>query len=130
MTTQIADLVGLTEIAEMYGVDKNTANGWRRSPRFPSPVLHLAMGPAWDRNQVIAWREPHPDHRVSVEIRCADCGASFNRPPVLVADHLTDVTLPILHLKNGCDHCKQMTDMFVTFFDGRTSFGTEGWERK
>lgn len=53
-TTQIADLVGLTEIAERCNVSKNVASGWTRKHTFPEIKLKLAMGPMWDWNEVQA----------------------------------------------------------------------------
>jgi predicted DNA-binding transcriptional regulator AlpA len=75
MTTQIADLVGLTEIAETYGVTKNVASGWTRKHHFPQPVHTLRMGPMWDRTQVEAWINSRKDpHGVRYQIPCAHCG--------------------------------------------------------
>jgi hypothetical protein len=73
--TKIADLVGLSEIAEMYGVDTNTANGWRRRKDFPQIKHQLRMGPMWDREEILAWRKPIIDHRQEHPINCAWCGA-------------------------------------------------------
>lgn len=72
--TKIADLVGLSEIAEMYGVDTNTANGWRRRKDFPKPVHQLRMGPMWDRAELLAWRKPVPDYPIRQTIPCFHCG--------------------------------------------------------
>ena len=76
--TQLPDLVGITEIAEMYGVHKQTVNGWRRNSTFPTPWRVLAMGPVWDRNDLVAWRRPdNGDYRLlqedAVGVPCAHC---------------------------------------------------------
>lgn len=52
MTTQIEDLVGLTEIAERCNVSKNVASGWTRKHTWPQIKHKLAMGPMWDWNEV------------------------------------------------------------------------------
>lgn len=51
-------LLGLAEIAELYGVDKSTANNWSRSRDFPEPRWRLKMGPIWTLNQLERWRVP------------------------------------------------------------------------
>lgn len=79
MTTQIEDLVGLTEIAEMYGVHKQTVNGWRRNSDFPIAKLVRAMGPLWDRNELAAWksppRYPRPGDGEYFDLSCAYCNS-------------------------------------------------------
>jgi hypothetical protein len=77
--TKIADLVGLTEIAEMYEVHKQTVNGWRRNSDFPTPVLVRAMGPLWDRNELAAWKKPPRYPRSGdgqyLDLLCSWCGS-------------------------------------------------------
>jgi len=73
--TKIADLIGLSEIAELYGVDTNTANGWRRRKDFPKPVHQLRMGPMWDKEQILEWRTPIEDYSISLVIPCFYCGS-------------------------------------------------------
>lgn len=51
-------LLGLAEIAELYGVDKNTANNWSRQRDFPEPRWRLKMGPIWTLGQLEHWRIP------------------------------------------------------------------------
>lgn len=73
--TKIADLIGLSEIADLYGVDTNTANGWRRRKDFPKPIHQLRMGPMWDKEQVLEWRWPTFDHEQLIHVTCAWCGS-------------------------------------------------------
>lgn len=55
-TVDPADLVGLTEIAKLANVARNTAGNWvSRWPDFPKPVATLAMGPIWNRPEVEAY---------------------------------------------------------------------------
>jgi hypothetical protein len=70
MTTQIADLIGFSEIADLFGVDKNTVSNWRRRSDFPAPVHELRMGPLWDRNQILEWRRPLTRIMLGIELKC------------------------------------------------------------
>lgn len=67
------NLIGLAELAELYGVSKNTANTWARRHDWPSPVVTLKMGPVWDRD-VILYHRPLTDHAQEHRIKCAWCG--------------------------------------------------------
>jgi len=51
-------LLGLAEIADLFGVEKSTANNWSRSRDFPEPQWRLKMGPIWTYHQVERWRVP------------------------------------------------------------------------
>jgi predicted DNA-binding transcriptional regulator AlpA len=68
------NLIGLAELAELYGVSKNTANTWARRHSFPKPVASLKMGPVWDRDEVLKYRPLESNHRQTVEICCPHCG--------------------------------------------------------
>lgn len=68
-TTRIG---GVAEIAEKYGVDRNTVStSWaarRGLTGFPQPVAVLRMGPVYDLDQVDRWyaswtSEPQPRKR-------------------------------------------------------------------
>lgn len=49
-------LAGTTEIAEHFGVRLNVVSNWiSRYPDFPAPTVELAMGRAWDLNEVVEW---------------------------------------------------------------------------
>lgn len=64
-------LIGLAELAELYGVSKNTANTWSRQRDWPAPVVTLKMGPVWDQDQIEAHKTPASKQRF--QIRCAAC---------------------------------------------------------
>lgn len=50
------DLIGVTEIARVHGVAKNSAWRWtKRAGDFPEPALELASGRVWRRADVEAW---------------------------------------------------------------------------
>jgi predicted DNA-binding transcriptional regulator AlpA len=114
MTTQIADLVGLTEIAEMYGVTKNVASGWTRKHTFPRPVHTLRMGPMWDRKQVRSWRATDPALEHEYHVSCLHCGADEDSSAIawgtIIQDPAGEVTKIGLRLK--CAACGETT--FVT----------------
>jgi hypothetical protein len=47
-----SDLLGLTELADLYEVHRGTAWYWRSQGRLIDPIRELACGPIWDRRQV------------------------------------------------------------------------------
>jgi len=55
--------VGVTEIAEAYGVAVNSAWRWTRRDDFPAPTARLARGPLWRRADVDKWAERLPLRR-------------------------------------------------------------------
>jgi predicted DNA-binding transcriptional regulator AlpA len=62
----VEELVGLTEIAKLHGVARNSAWRWSRRSDFPEPVARLATGPIWRRADIEAWansRLPLPPGR-------------------------------------------------------------------
>jgi hypothetical protein len=110
MTTQIENLVGLTEIADRCNVSKNVASGWTRKHTFPEIKLKLAMGPMWDWDEVRAHlygderpqrhyilcahcsgnafleAEPHGYEKTGGRITCADCNL-VSRFDVVIVDN-------------------------------------------
>jgi hypothetical protein len=54
-----AELAGLHEIAEMFGVTKNTALKYAGRSDFPAAVDRLAAGPVWRLADVEAWGREH-----------------------------------------------------------------------
>lgn len=64
-------LIGLAELAELYGVSKNTASTWSRQRDWPTPVTTLKMGPIWDQDEIEAHKTPASKQRF--EIRCGKC---------------------------------------------------------
>jgi len=70
--TKVADLIGLGEIADLYGISKNVASGWTRKHDFPRPAKTFRMGPVWDQNDVLAWKPVVPvrEYRPT----CIHCG--------------------------------------------------------
>jgi predicted DNA-binding transcriptional regulator AlpA len=48
-------LVGLAEIAELFGVTKVTAHKYTQRDDFPEPIDRLAAGPIWRFSDVEQW---------------------------------------------------------------------------
>jgi chromosome partitioning protein len=49
-------LLGLAEIAELFGVTRQVVANWKaRKATFPKPVANLKSGPVWERDRVVAW---------------------------------------------------------------------------
>jgi hypothetical protein len=56
----VAKLVGVSEIAEHYGVGSTAVSNWRaRYDDFPEPVVMLRMGPLFTLESVEAWHREH-----------------------------------------------------------------------
>ena len=53
------ELVGLSEIAKLHEVARNSAWRWSRRPDFPEPLARLASGPIWRRAEIDAWASTH-----------------------------------------------------------------------
>jgi hypothetical protein len=52
------DIVGTSEVAALFDVDKSQVGRWRRGGDFPGPDAQLAAGPLWWRKRVRSWRPP------------------------------------------------------------------------
>lgn len=66
MLCDMYDLVGAAEIRQMLRVSRQRVSQLTTRPDFPAPVLELAMGKIWDREEVRKWarangRELHED---------------------------------------------------------------------
>ncbi len=49
-------LVGLAEMADLFGVTKQVLTNWRsRKTNFPEPVAELKSGPVWDQAIITNW---------------------------------------------------------------------------
>lgn len=69
MSTEL-ELIGLSEMADMFGVSKQVAANWRsRHQDFPSPVAELKSGSVWQKESIVSWAQQH-----HIPIRNADDG--------------------------------------------------------
>lgn len=57
MKVAVEELVGLAEIAEMFGVERQYVFRWAKRGDFPEPVARLRMGPIWRRPDIEDWAE-------------------------------------------------------------------------
>ena len=48
-------LMGVREIADMFGVSRQRASQFGNKADFPTPVATLASGPIWHTEDVEAW---------------------------------------------------------------------------
>lgn len=47
------DLVGIIDIAKMYGVSHHAVNRWRKKPGFPDPIAKINnYSPIWDKKDI------------------------------------------------------------------------------
>lgn len=49
------NLVGLSEIAERFGISRQLALTWARRVDFPAPVAELSVGRVWELSAVLDW---------------------------------------------------------------------------
>jgi len=50
------DLAGAGDLARLLGVSRATFCNWqKRYPDFPKPLVRLAAGPVFSREQVLKW---------------------------------------------------------------------------
>lgn len=52
---ELADLVGIAELADLFLQHKQTINNWTHEEGFPKPVIKLRMGCVYDAEAVISW---------------------------------------------------------------------------
>jgi hypothetical protein len=50
-----SDVLGLSEIAELFGITERTALNYAKRPDFPAPLAQLNRGRVWHREDVTAW---------------------------------------------------------------------------
>ena len=55
MVAVVHHLVGSAEIGQLLGVSRQRVQQLVSRHDFPSPVVTLAMGKVWNRDDVLAW---------------------------------------------------------------------------
>jgi predicted DNA-binding transcriptional regulator AlpA len=63
MLVPLEDLVGLSEIAELLGVHKRTAQEYLDREDFPEPLGQTRGGRVWRKADVVEWAESHRPRR-------------------------------------------------------------------
>ncbi len=51
------DVVGITEIAVMFGVDRVSVSRWQSAGKLPPTDASLPKRPLWYRNTILKWAE-------------------------------------------------------------------------
>jgi chromosome partitioning protein len=112
------ELVGLAEMAELFGVTKQVLTNWRsRKAAFPEPVVELKSGPVWQLTAIRAWAN-------SQDIELTDHG-SLELESQNVARRTAKVTA-LMNMKGGvgkstvtanlgwyCAHIKNMRVLLI-----------------
>jgi len=56
--SNLPELIGTTEVAELLGMSRQRLHELRKAGRFPEPIVELAAGPIWLRSAVVAFEGP------------------------------------------------------------------------
>ena len=59
-TIEVSELVSMTEIAAMIGVNVTAVRSYRSRGILPEPLIVLGVGPIWRRSDVIDWQASRP----------------------------------------------------------------------
>ncbi|MFT4119741.1 ParA family protein [Bradyrhizobium sp.] len=87
------ELVGLAEIAALFGITKQVASNWRtRKKNFPAAIADLKSGPVWQRDDIIKWAKQE-------SIPLAEDGKSA-RPSKKAPTH-DAVIVALMNMKGG-----------------------------
>ena len=79
-------LVGVAEIADLFGVSRQAASNWReRLADFPTPVASLKSGPVWELPDVLAWADEREIQVKATKAEALTCGTGTEAPCVVVA---------------------------------------------
>jgi chromosome partitioning protein len=85
------ELMGLSEVAELLGVTRQTVANWRsRGKDFPQPTADLRSGPIWTRSAIIRWAADN-----SIEVRETPAGTEQD------GAHAGATTVSIVNMKGG-----------------------------
>jgi hypothetical protein len=119
----MTNLIGLAELAELYGVSKNTANTWARRHDWPAPVATLKMGPVWDRETILAHKPIVIDHQQRHILCCAWCGGNgISDSRIYTA--FSDSGASTFNMEITCGDCGKVSEAYFRkedndhFFDG------------
>lgn len=86
------NLVGMSELAELLGVSKQTVSNWRvRMANFPSPTAELKSGPVWELKVITEWAK-------SAGIQMAPAGTN---KPSTAAKKKNSVVVAVVNMKGG-----------------------------
>ena len=57
---EVSELVSMTEIAAMIGVNVTAVRSYRSRGILPEPLVMLGCGPVWRRSDIIDWQSSRP----------------------------------------------------------------------
>ena len=79
-------LVGVAEIADIFGVSRQAASNWReRYVDFPKPAASLKSGPVWELPDIVAWAEARDMQVKAAKAQALESGMSTGTNCVVVA---------------------------------------------
>ena len=80
------ELVGIAEIANLFGVSRQAASNWReRHADFPKPIALLKSGPVWELGYILEWAEARGMAVKSSEAGVVGAGLETSKPCVVVS---------------------------------------------
>ena len=81
-----AVLVGVAEIADLFGVSRQAASNWReRHADFPTPAASLKSGPVWELPDILAWADEREMQVKAAEAEALGSDAGTEATCVVVA---------------------------------------------
>lgn len=80
---RVAVLLGVTDLAELAGVDRNRIKKWRamKSDPFPAPIAETRAGPLWDIEDYRRWSVAYEERRAKHRERIAAKEARIRAQP-------------------------------------------------
>ena len=79
-------LVGVAEIADVFGVSRQAASNWReRYADFPKPAASLKSGPVWALPDILTWAEERDMQVKAAKAEALQSGVSVESTCVVVA---------------------------------------------
>ncbi|MDE0394272.1 MAG: ParA family protein [Gammaproteobacteria bacterium] len=79
-------LVGVAEIAELFGVSRQAASNWReRYADFPQPAASLKSGPVWELPDILLWGDERGMQAKAAKMEALGSGAGIETACVVVA---------------------------------------------
>lgn len=79
-------LVGVAEIADLFGVSRQAASNWReRHADFPTPAASLKSGPVWELPDILTWADKREMQVKAAKAEALGSGGSTEATCVVVA---------------------------------------------
>ena len=81
-----AVLVGVAEIADVFGVSRQAASNWReRYADFPKPAASLKSGPVWELPDILTWADERDMEVKTAKAEAIESGGTMESTCVVVA---------------------------------------------